>query len=67
MGLNDEGGCEVDWSWLAGEKIRSMTNGLDSLTVTFESGAVFTVKALLWQGKPFLSFSPHQAPAPSPG
>ena len=66
-GLNDDGGCAVDWSWLHGETIRSVTNGLDSLTVTFGSGLVLTVKALLWQGKPFLSFSPHEAPARSPG
>ena len=39
-----------------------MTNGLDSVTVTFESGLVFTVRALLWQGKPFLSFAPHAPP-----
>ncbi len=63
-GLNDEGGCAVDWSWLEGERVRSVTNGLDSLVVTFESGLVFKVRALLWQGKPFLAFDPHAAPAP---
>ena len=66
-GLNDEGGCAVDWSWLAGERVRSITSGLDSLVVTFESGLVFKVRALLWQGKPFLSFDPHAAPARAPG
>ena len=67
QGLNDQGGCAVDWSWLAGERVRSVTNGLDSLVVTFESGLVFTVRALLWQGSPFLSFDPHAAPARTPG
>jgi hypothetical protein len=66
-GLNDDGGCAVDWSWLAGERVRSVTNGLDSLVVTFESGLVFKVRALLWQGQPFLSFDPHAAPAREPG
>ena len=66
-GLNDEGGCAVDWRWLAGERVRSVTSGLDSLVVTFESGLVFKVRALLWQGKPFLSFDPHAAPAREPG
>jgi len=66
-GLNDEGGCAVDWSWLAGERVRSISSGLDSLVVTFESGLVFKVRALLWQGKPFLSFDPHAAPARVPG
>jgi hypothetical protein len=60
-GLNEEGGCAVDWSWLAGERVRSVTNGLDSIVVTFESGLVFTVRSLLWQGRPFLSFDPHTA------
>ena len=36
-GLNDEGGCAVDWSWLAGERIASITSGLDFLTITFAS------------------------------
>jgi len=66
-GLNDEGGCAVDWSWLAGERVRSVTSGLDSLVVTFESGLVFKVRAFFWQGKPFLSFDPHAAPAREPG
>ena len=61
-GLNEEGGCAVDWSWLRGERVRSVTNGLDSIVVTFESGVVFKIRALLWQGKPFLSFDPHAAP-----
>ena len=61
-GLNDDGGCSVDWSWLAGERIASMRNALDALEITFESGLVFRVRALLWQGKPFLSFVPHEPP-----
>ena len=66
-GLNSDGGCAVDRSWLAGQRIRSVANGLDSLVVTFESGLTFKVQALLWQGKPFLSFDPHSAPAQSAG
>jgi len=62
-GLNDDGGCAVDWSWLDGEAIAEMTNGLDTLTIRFRSGRTFEVKALLWKGKPFLSFKPHQPPA----
>jgi len=62
-GLNADGGCAVDWSWLGGERIASVTSSLDSLTITFESGLVFKTKALLWQGKPFLAFDPHEAPA----
>jgi hypothetical protein len=63
-GLNDEGGCAVDWSWLGGERIASVSSTLDSVTITFESGLRWQVRALLWQGKPFLSFAPHERPAP---
>jgi hypothetical protein len=61
-GLNDEGGCAVDWSWLHGQRIVAVTSGLDFLTITFESGLVFTTRALLWEGKPFLAFNPHAPP-----
>jgi hypothetical protein len=61
-GLNEEGGCAVDWTWLTGERVVSMTNGLDTLTITFASGLEFNVRALLWQGKPFLSFDPYKKP-----
>jgi len=61
-GLNSDGGCAVDWSWLTGERIVSITNSLDTLTITFESGLVFTTRAMLWQGQPFLGFKPHAPP-----
>lgn len=61
-GLNDEGGCAVDWSWLAGEEIAAITSSLDTITFRFRSGEQFEVKALLWKGKPFLSFKPHERP-----
>jgi hypothetical protein len=63
QGLNAEGGCTVDWSWLHGQEVVSVTNAIDSLTITFASGLVFTTRALLWQGKPFLSFAPYSDPA----
>lgn len=61
-GLNEDGGCAIDWSWLGGERVASVKSGLDTLTVTFESGLVFTTRAMLWQGKAFLSFEPHKSP-----
>jgi hypothetical protein len=66
QGLNAEGGCAVDWSWLDGEQVASVTNGIDALTITFQSGLVWTTRALLWQGKPFLSFDPHRRPPEPP-
>lgn len=66
-GLNDQGGCAVDWGWLVNERIASVANGLDALTITFASGMVFEVRAALWQGKPFLAFNPfRQSAAPPP-
>lgn len=62
QGLNEAGGCSVDWTWLKGERIASVENGLEILTITFESGRIFTVRALLWQGKPFLAFDPVRPP-----
>lgn len=61
-GLNARGGCAIDWSWLVDQRIASVAHALDSLTITFESGLVFEVRALLWQGKPFLAFDPHRGP-----
>ncbi len=61
-GLNDAGGCAVDWSWLAGEEIAEVTSSLDTITFRFRSGERFEVRALLWKGKPFLSFKPHERP-----
>ncbi len=61
-GLNDQGGCVVDWSWLSGEEIAEMTSSLDTLVVRFRSGETLEVKALLWKGRPFLSFKPNERP-----
>ena len=64
MGLNEEGGCEVDWSWLAGERIANVTNSLDTIVVKFESGREWKIEAKLWKGAPFLAFTPWKATSP---
>ena len=61
-GLNDDGGCAVDWSWLQGEEIAEVRSSLDSITFTFKSGRAFTVTARLWKGAPFVAFDPWEAP-----
>ncbi len=61
-GLNDAGGCEVDWSWLTGEEIAEVTSSLDTITFRFRGGEQLEVRALLWKRKPFLSFKPHERP-----
>ncbi len=58
-GLNEQGGCAVAWSWLQGRRIAGVTNALDELTIAFADGTTFKVRALLWEGKPFLSFEPY--------
>jgi hypothetical protein len=65
-GLNSDGGCDVDWSWLTGRTLATMTNSLDVLTMSFTDGSRFQVRALLWQGKPFLAFDPFRASSPPP-
>jgi hypothetical protein len=62
MALNDDGGCEVDWSWLEGQRVTSVKNSLDALIITFESGLEWKVEARLWQGAPFLAFQPWEKP-----
>ena len=61
-GLNDDGGCAVDWSWLVGEEVAAVRSSLDTLTFTFKSGQTFTVTARLWKGAPFVAFDPWQSP-----
>jgi len=62
-GLNEQGGCAVDLSWLAGEEIASITTSLDTITFRFASGQTFEVTARLWKGAPFVAFEPYEKPA----
>ena len=61
-GLNDDGGCAVDWRWLVGEEIVEVRSSLDAITLTFASGRTFTVTARLWKGAPFVAFDPWRPP-----
>ena len=61
-GLNPDGGCPVDWSWLTGEEIAAVRSSLDTITFTFRSGQTFEVTARLWKGSPFVAFTPHARP-----
>jgi hypothetical protein len=57
-----EGGCAVDWSWLAGREIAAAESDLQSLRITFRDGQTLVVRAALFQGAAFLSFTPWRAP-----
>ena len=61
-GLNQDGGCAVDWSWLTGEEIAEVRSSLDTITFRFKSGQTFEVSAQLWKGEPFVAFKPHERP-----
>jgi len=61
-GLNDDGGCAVDWSWLVGEEIAEVRSSLDTITFRFRSGQSFAVTARLWKGAPFVAFDPDRRP-----
>jgi len=58
-------GCAVDWSWLEGMTIASVTSDLEHWRVRFTNGQTFTVQAAEYQGKPFLAFKPYKAPLES--
>jgi hypothetical protein len=58
-----DGGCTVDWGWLAGQEIESVTSDLQHWRVRFKSGLTLTVQAGMFQGKAFLMFDPWKAPA----
>ena len=64
MALNEDGGCQVDWSWLGGERIASVKSNLDTLTISFESGLEWQISAKLWKGAPFLAFAPYEKSGP---
>jgi len=62
-GQDRDPGCVVDWSWLEGRTIASVTSDLQSWSVRFADGQTFTVRAAEYEGKPFLAFKPYKAPA----
>lgn len=56
-----EAGCTVDWSWLRGRQIVAATSDLQRLVITFADGETLSVQASLYQGSPFLAFTPWKA------
>ena len=59
---SDDGGCAVDWGWLAGLVIESATSDLQHWRVRFTNGLTLTIQASQWNEKPFLAFKPYKAP-----
>jgi hypothetical protein len=57
-----ESGCTVDWAWLAGREIASVTSDLQHWNVQFTDGQILKIQAAVYQGKPFLAFDPWKPP-----
>lgn len=57
-GSETAGGCQVNWSWLAGREIASAESTLDKIVITFADGETLKIQASLWKGQAFLAFSP---------
>ena len=54
-------GCGVDWSWLAGREIVAAQSDLQSFRLTFRDGETLLVRAALFDGSPFLGFTPWRS------
>ena len=59
----DDTGCTVDWSWLTGLQVESVTSDLQHWRVRFTNGLKLSIQAANYQGKPFLAFDPWKPPA----
>ena len=57
-----EAGCTVDWSWLKGLEIDSVTSDLQHWKVRFTNGQTLSIQGATYQGKAFLAFDPWKAP-----
>ncbi|MCC7368920.1 MAG: hypothetical protein IT306_10885 [Chloroflexi bacterium] len=57
-------GCTVDWSWLVGRQIESVTSDLQHFRVRFADGQTLSIRAATYQGKAFLAFDPWKPPTP---
>ena len=58
-----EAGCTVDWSWLMGLEIESVTSDLQHWQVRFTNGQTLSIQGATYQGKAFLAFDPWKPPA----
>lgn len=60
--LAEDQGCTVDWSWLRGFEIESVTSDLQHLRLRFTNGQTLSIQAATYQGKAFLAFDPWKSP-----
>ena len=60
----DDSGCTVDWHWLSGLEVESVTSDLQHWRVRFTNGQTLSIQAATYQGKPFLAFDPWKPRTP---
>lgn len=53
-------GCYVDWGWLEGMEIASVTSDLTHFRIRFTNGQTLTIQASNYKGEPFLAFDPYK-------
>lgn len=53
--------CKVDWSWIQNSKIADTKVGTGSVTFSLEPAGPLQIAVQVWQGSPFLAFSPWKA------
>ena len=58
--FGEDAGCTVDWRWLQGLEVASVTSDLTHWRVRFTNGQTLTIQGALYQGKPFLAFDPYK-------
>ncbi|MCC6978701.1 MAG: hypothetical protein IT343_10290 [Candidatus Melainabacteria bacterium] len=54
--------CAVDWSWIKGAELTDIAVSAQKVRLTLSPQGPVTISVGTWQGKPFLSFMPYQAP-----
>lgn len=53
--------CRVDWNWICSSTVDTVNCSKDSVRLVFEPAGPLTVAVQVWQGSPFLAFTPWKA------
>lgn len=54
--------CSVDWSWISGGELIKVDSRTDQIKLNLSPQGPIAVSVAVWQGKPFLSFTPYKPP-----
>lgn len=53
--------CKVDWSWIEKAKVADTRIASSSVNFTLDPAGPLQIAVQMWQGSPFLAFSPWKA------